>query len=169
MSLNKLSMTEEVLAPKGTIKFSYKGHQPSSAINIIKTVAKKNFRVPTKNWYENEFTFVDIGPEVELYAQWNAKNKFDKYTKYDVRLIFHMYEGKKTKDGDFTLSVRPIITTSFSYKNFLERLFYKIFMRMFYYNRRRQYMDTLKEWALDFKEDILNAFNINVKEDLEGI
>jgi len=169
MSLNELKMTDEVLAPKASIKINYDGPTPSAAINIIKTLGKKYFRVPSKFWYEDEFTFVDIGSKVELYAEWNARTKFDRYTKYRFRLIYHMFEDKKTKKGNFYLTIRPTIETKFSYRNVLERLFYLIFMKMFYYKQRRNYMDELKKWTLDFKEAILNAFGTNVKEDLEGV
>ncbi len=169
MSLKKLKLTDEVLAPSWSIKISYSGPTPSAAIDIIKEIAKRRFRVSSKFWFEDKFLFVDIGDNYELHAVWSAKNKFDRYSKYNFKLQFDMNEGKKTKSGSFTLAVKPTIETSFSYRNFLQRAFYKIFMRMFYYEQRRKYMEEMKQWVQDFKNDLLDAFGTNAHEILEGV
>ncbi len=169
MSLKRLSMIDEVLEPNQSIVIKYDGPNPSAAIDIIKTIAKRRFKISSKFWFEEGFVFVDIGPKYELFAHWEAKNKLDRYTRYSFRLLFHMHEDKKTKKGDFKLNIRPTIETSFAYRNILQRIFYKIFMRMFYYEQRRKYKEELKKWAEDYKEDLLDAFGVNAKELVEEI
>ncbi len=169
MSLKKLKFVDEVLAPSWAIKIKYEGPTPSAAIDIIKEIAKRRFRVSSKFWFEDKFLFVDIGDTYTLDATWSAKNKLDRYTKYNFKLQFEMNEGKKTKSGSFMLAIKPSIETSFSYGNFLQRLFYRIFMKMFYYEQRRKYIEDLKQWVQDFKTDLLDAFGTNAHEILEGV
>ncbi len=169
MSLKKIKYVDEVLAPSWAIKIKYEGQTPSAAIDILKEIAKRRFRISSKFWFEDKFLFVDVGDDYELDATWSAKNKLDRYTKYSFKIEFSMKEGKKSRMGSFTLALKPSMETSFSYGNFLQRIFYTIFMRMFYYKQRRKYMETLKEWALDFKKDMLDAFGTNAHEILEEI
>jgi hypothetical protein len=156
----KLEIHDDILAPGDTLTIKFKGKNPFTAMKIVPGLIKYGMKISSKDMYEHEVRWDITADPRDFYGKWMGKRADDNWTKSFIRAIVQGVQDSKTKEGNVTVQLKGWILTTYNYANFIQRWFWWIYNRSFYYKQRRMYIDGNKDTMIDIKTSIQKALGI---------
>ena len=156
----ELKIIDDILAPGDTLKVGYRGTNPFAVVGMIPDLIKNIMKISAKDLIETDIKWDATGENNDFYGTWMGKRTEDQWTKTNIRIIVQGEQNAKDKTGRFTLQIKGTIETKYAYSNFFNRWFWWFYNYRFYYNQRRQYLDSGKDDMFEMKEKVQEKFNI---------
>lgn len=158
--MGKLLIIDDILAPEETIVISYKGDNPIKICDKIKGWLRRIFMVETKDLYERIFKISKLGEVRDFYNMWHVEKGKDSWSKIFCKVIIDGKQDWKTKKGSVKIEITAWLQTKYEYNNFLQRAFWLIYNRLFYYKQRRVYIQEGRMLVEALKNEIYKALGI---------
>ncbi len=170
VGLKTLKVTDRFLTPQYYIKLGFSGKGVNKSYSIVPKLMKKVFGIASKDWAEPSFKW-DITDKVmrSFYVEWKADFKpalktKDRWTKGQLNVTMQGEFNSQTGEGSFTLIIIPSLIVEFVYANSLQRMLYEIYMRMFYAEQRRKYVEYSKMKMNEFIDELKSIYGKTLKE-----
>lgn len=140
--MEELKLEDTVLAPGEGIGLTYKGAEPLKAAEMIKDLLLETLEITGAGVYDEltKWSALDGAFERNIIGE----KKLDAWSKIKMDIDVAGSQDLKTKEGSADISIKPILITTVTYSNVFQRLLWDIYARMFYYNKRMEYMDTAR-------------------------
>lgn len=164
----ELELVDDILAPNDTIKVRYEGKEPFKPVTAALAVLKDVLRITTKDTLSTDIRW-DVSSEPRsFYGRWEGRRKEDRWSRSVVRIIIQGEQHSKERKGWVRIELKGVLETKFVYSNFIQRTFWFIYNRLFYYAQRRRYVDMAKTDMYEIRERFTRMLGISREEHLEG-
>ena len=158
--MGKLEIVDDIFAPHETIVLNFEGENPFAVYGIIRDLAEKIFQIEAKDIYEKIFKYDITGDPRWFYNVTSWRKDFDKWTGMIVRILLQGEQHTQTKWGNVSIQITAWLVTSYQYSNFIQRAFWSLYNRTFYYKTRRRYFNLARGMVLSFKDQLAEALGI---------
>ncbi len=155
-----IEIVDDILAPEESIVISYKGDNPIQICFKISDWLKKIFLVESKDIYERKFKISKLSDVRDFYNMWHVEKDKDKWSTIYCKVTITGKQSWKTKKGSIRIEITAWLRTSYEYSNFIQRAFWLIFNRIFYYKKRRGYVQEGRMLVEALKDEIYNTLKI---------
>ncbi len=165
----KMVLQEECFNFAGPeLVLEYRGPDPQLAYSKIRESFLTIFGVKeTERVQEKEYTWNRSGKKETFKVSWHITKDMDRfsYLYYKIKMSGFAEQTKNGKEGELKLQVVSYLRTEYPQDNVLERsIFYEIarvfWHKVFYQEKRWEYMDVCRTLANNFKNEIRSLFNL---------
>jgi len=156
----KLLIIDDILAPEESIVINYKGDNPIQVVHKISGWLKSVFMVETKDVYERQFKISKLGDVRDFFNLWHVEKSKDKWSKIFCKVVIDGKQSWSTKKGSVRIEITAWLQTSYNYSNFIQRSFWLLYNRIFYYKMRRKYIQEGRTLVETLKDEIYKALKI---------
>lgn len=166
--MSKIEFQQDVLAPHRDWVADFKNvPKPSSIMAEMNDIAKWNWRVTSSSTFTDRIEWDVTGDPIQWLGEWRYKDKKDNWTTIWIKVVCQGTYDKKTKTGNITVRVKPIMYTKFSWDNPLSGMLYYFYVQTFYRPQLRKYIADSQEKLRSFDVELRDRFGIthaNVRE-----
>ncbi len=157
----KLEIFDDLLAPREEIVLRYSGSEPFKIYSAIPDLAETVLEIEAKDVWEDIFKWDITGGDMRwFYGVLTCEKKFDNWSKFVLKFRVVGEQHAKTKEGWAELVMSGWLVTSFNYSNFLQRAFWLLFSRTFYYETRRRYYNIARDYLFEMRRALMEALNL---------
>ncbi|MBW6451975.1 MAG: hypothetical protein K0B02_04585 [DPANN group archaeon] len=157
--MKDLKITDDLLSPSKVIKVEGKMNNPVSLIDKAATIYKTVLNIASSGIQNPKFSWSSL----DGYFKGRVIGilKFDAWTKLEITIEISGSQDLTTKDGDAMIVIYPTITTKYVYSNPFQIMLWNIYAKMFYHEKRLQYMKESRHFVDRIKGEYLSALGIN--------
>lgn len=162
--MGKIRIVDDCLAPARFMYLDYSGPDPFGVAKTISDNLTTYFRVSSSGISETVFNWDKSGDPVTFYFTWWVQKGFSKLSGMKVWIKVQGSKSKTKNAGKFTMELSGELHTKFSFSTSLLKPFWWIYSHIFYNRRRRNYVFLCKEYIENFKKEIAEHFNLQMRE-----
>jgi hypothetical protein len=155
-----ISIVDDLLYPRDKIEIKFSGENVASICNLIRPILESVLQVEAKDTYERLLKWDSTSNPRSFYNEWTTNKEEDKWTVYSFKIIIKGSQDINTRKGNVTIEIYSWLKTSYEYSNFIQRFLWILYNRVFYYKRRREYMERGKWLTFQLRDEIMKALNI---------
>jgi hypothetical protein len=155
-----ISIVDDLLYPRDKIEIKFSGENVASICNLIRPILERVLQVEAKDTYERLLKWDSTSNPRSFYNEWTTNKEEDKWTVYSFKIIIKGSQDINTRKGNVTIEIYSWLKTSYEYSNFIQRFLWILYNRVFYYKRRREYMERGKWLTFQLRDEIMKALNI---------
>ena len=156
----KIMISDDIFSPNESIIINYTGSNTFRVCQIVRPLMEKIMQVESKDIFERVFKW-DILEENRAFVNfWTTKKEEDKWTGVLIKFVIQGRQHAQTKKGNVRIEISGYLETSYEYSNPFQLAFWKVYNKMFYYKRRRQYLERGREYAYAIRDEILKEMKI---------
>ncbi|MBU0898886.1 MAG: hypothetical protein KKB03_03065 [Nanoarchaeota archaeon] len=160
--MGKVEIVDDCLSPARYINLSYSGPNPYEVSKKIASTLQPFFHISGSGTGETLFNWDNSGDPHTFFFKWWVKKTFSGFTTMWFHIKTKGSVSPETNDGEFIMSIQAIIKTTFSGYSLLFRPLWYIYSLMFYNKRRRQYLEMCNNFALSFRNEMKEHFNLDI-------
>ncbi len=161
--MESLKFTDDLLAPKSKLKFEIKGKEPFKVVKMMPSIIKYILRITSTDLFSPVLKWDASGETREFYAEISGEPKKDKWSKVIVKAKVRGTQNHKTKEGKVTVELKGVLQTEYTYSIFIQRLFWLLYNKYFYYEQRRRYLAGGRKDIETIKTEVLSLFGLAEK------
>ncbi len=155
-----ISIVDDLLYPRDKIEIKFSGENVASICNLIRPILERVLQVEAKDTYERILKWDSTSNPRSFYNEWTTNKEEDKWTVYSFKIIIKGNQDINTKKGNVSIEIYSWLRTSYEYSNFIQRFLWILYNRIFYYKRRREYIERGKWLTFQLRDEIMKALNI---------
>ena len=156
----EIIITEDLLSPEDKITTNFTGQNPLRICQNMKLLFEKVMQVEGKDTFERVFKWDMLEEPRSFFNLWTALREEDLWTKIIGKAVLQGKQNSKTKAGTIKIEISGYLETKFEYSNFLQKAFWLAYNYMFYWKRRRQYMERGREYLFTMMNEITRELKI---------
>jgi len=155
-----ISIVDDLLYPRDKIEIKFSGENVASICNLIRPILERVLQVEAKDTYERLLKWDSTSNPRSFYNEWTTNKEEDKWTAYSFKIIIKGNQDTNTKKGNVSIEIYSWLRTSYEYSNFIQRFLWTLYNQIFYYKRRREYIERGKWLTFQLRDEIMKALNI---------
>jgi len=160
-----IEIRTDVLAPEKEYVATYKNvPKPTQLVPEMLQMGKSNWRVPSSCAYTDKIMWDVSGEPIDWYGEWRFRDKRDNFTTVFIRVICQGTYDKKTKTGDVTVKVKPVMETKFEWNNPVMGGLWYIWFKTFYQEQMRKVIRLEQVRVQEFDDEIRIILGIGRRE-----
>jgi len=160
--MGKIEISDDCLAPARYVYMDYTGKNPYGVAKKISESLEKFFHISGAGVAETYFMWDNSGDPQTFHIKWWVKKTLSGYSTLWLYIIVKGDRAKETNEGMFNMRINAIIKTQFKgFSLFLKPIWY-IYSLFFYNNRRREYINLCKNFALSFRNEMREHYNLEI-------
>ena len=156
----KISIIDDILAPREYLRLHYEGKNPFKAMTLAPDLLKGIMKIPSPALYETDVRWDISADPREFYGVWYGVRTEDRWSKSYIRMIVQGVQSMKDSTGWVEIIIKGTVETDYEYSHAIQRWFWWFFNYAFYLNQRRKYIDYAKESLYKIKDEMLYQLNI---------
>ncbi len=162
--MGKMNITDEILAPEGSIKINFEGKNPFVVVTMIPSLLRDTMKITGKDIHEMDIRWDATSDPREYYGKWQGRRQDDRWTLTRIRLLVQGSQSLKDKTGWVSVEFKGFVDTSLNYSTFIQKQLWWVFFRTFYWKQRMRYLELAKDNIYTMKEKILRELGAPQEE-----
>ena len=162
-----LTIVDNILYPRDKLVIRYTGENVKEVCNIIRPILERVLQVEAKDTYERILKWDSTSNPRSFYNEWTTNKEEDKWTVYSFKIIAQGTHDINTNRGSVTIEIYAWLRTSYDYSNFIQRFFWSLYNKFFYYRRRREYLEQGRMLTFELRDAFMQALKIPKLEETE--
>ena len=155
-----VQLIDDILAPRDTILVKFQGRNPFLPVSMSPGLLRNIMKISSKDIMETDVRWDATGEMRNFYGKWMGKRTEDRWTATWIRIVIQGDQHAKEKTGSVTIEIKGTIRTNFKDENFVQRAFWWLYNRSFYYKQRRMYTEMAKDNMFDIRDAFQKALGI---------
>lgn len=162
-----LTIVDNLLYPRDKLIIRFSGENVKDICNLIRPILERVLQVEAKDTYERILKWDATDNPRSFYDEWTTNKEEDKWTVYSFKIIVQGKHDINTNKGSVTIEIYAWLRTSYNYSNFIQRFFWTLYNKFFYYKRRREYFERGRALVFEVRDAFMNALKIPKLEERE--
>lgn len=158
-----VQLIDDILAPRDTILVKFQGKNPFLPVNMSPGLLRNVMKISSKDIMETDIRWDATGENRSFYGKWMGKRGEDRWTVTWIRIVLQGEQHAKEKTGWVNIEIKGTIRTNFDYTNFVQRVFWWLYNRAFYYKQRRMYAEMAKDNIFEIRDAFQKALGIEAR------
>jgi hypothetical protein len=161
----EIQIRTDVIAPEKEYVATYKNvSRPTQLAPEMLLMGKSNWRVPSSCAYTDKIFWDVTTDPIDWYGEWRFRDKRDDFTKVLIRVICQGTYDKKTKMGDVTIKIKPVMVTEFKWNNPIVGALWYMWFRLFYQHELRKTIRLEQVRVQEFDDEVRTMLGIGRRE-----
>jgi len=158
--LPSIKIVDDLFFPEDRIVLNFRGYNPLAVCNIIKPLLIKILKVEAKDTIEKVFRWDRSSDPRSFYNFWTVDKEQDRWSSVFLKVVIQGHQHSKTKEGNVRIELYGWLETKYEYSNFLQRMVWLTYNRIFYYKKRRDYMDKGRGYVFRLKNELIETLKM---------
>lgn len=158
----KLEIKDDCLTPDRHIFLRYNGPDPWGVVGKISGMIKPFFHVSTSSTNNDRLNWDVSGDPIQFYSTWWVKKSMSAYSKAKFYIKAQGEKSKTDNTGWFVMQMYADLETTFTGPGVVLKPMWLMYSYLFYNKVRRNYLDSCRNYAYNFRNEIKKHFNLEI-------
>lgn len=160
--MGKITIIDDILAPKDTITINYRGKEPYKIVGMMKKLFVSVMKIESKNVAERDSRWNLIADPHDFYNVFIAYREDDSWTKSYIRIVIQGAQSSKDRTGWIKIELKGFTKTEYEFSNFIQKTFWWFYNRTFYYKQKRNYTELAKDNIHQMRDTLMKTLGIKL-------